>query len=106
MAPNVLAKPNARSLLLLTGAADSLAALAARRDYEVINDFGHAPFYFNCVFLYQLFLSRYNSFNCPVSWLTVLVLKGEPVDDQNCKTFFKLVGGPGSPLVNGGSGIL
>jgi hypothetical protein len=36
MAPNVLAKPNARSLLLLAGAANSLAL---RRDYEVINDF-------------------------------------------------------------------
>ena len=34
MAPNVLVKPNARSLLLLAGAADSLAP---RRDYEVIN---------------------------------------------------------------------
>ena len=39
MAPNVLAKPNARSLLLLAGAAD---ILAARHDYEVINDFFHA----------------------------------------------------------------
>ena len=36
MASNVLAKPNARGLLLLAGAADSLAP---RRDYEVINDF-------------------------------------------------------------------
>ena len=36
MASNVLVKPNARGLLLLAGAADSLAA---RRDDEVINDF-------------------------------------------------------------------
>ena len=36
MASNVLAKPNARGLLLLAGAADSLAA---RRDDEAINDF-------------------------------------------------------------------
>ena len=42
MAPNVLVKPNARSLLFLAGAADSLAP---RRDYEVINDFCHAPFF-------------------------------------------------------------
>ena len=36
MALNVLVNPNARSLLLLAVVADSLAA---RRDYEVINDF-------------------------------------------------------------------
>jgi hypothetical protein len=36
MASNVLVKPNARGLLLLAGAADSLAA---RRDDEAINDF-------------------------------------------------------------------
>ena len=36
MASNVLVNPNARGLLLLAGAADSLAA---RRDDEVINDF-------------------------------------------------------------------
>ena len=36
MASNVLVKPNVRGLLLLAGAADSLAA---RRNDEVINDF-------------------------------------------------------------------
>ena len=36
MASSILVKPNARGLLLLAGAADSLAA---RRDYEVIYDF-------------------------------------------------------------------
>ena len=46
MAPNVLVKPNARSLLLLVGAADSLAP---RHNNEVINDFCRAPFYCNLV---------------------------------------------------------
>jgi hypothetical protein len=73
MAPNVLAKPNARSLLLLVGAADSLAA---RRDDEVINDFRvrtvqkrnhsdfcftvcHAPFFTACeMFGQQNFISQ------------------------------------------------
>jgi hypothetical protein len=51
MASNVLVKPNARGLLLLARAADSLAA---RRDDEVINDFrvstvqkrNHSDFFF------------------------------------------------------------
>ena len=60
MASNVLVKPNARGLLLLAGATDSLAA---RRDDEVINDFhvrtvqkrNHSDFCFTVCHAHSLF---------------------------------------------------
>ncbi len=86
MASNVPVKPNARGLLLLAGAADSLAA---RRDDEVINDFrvrtvqkrNHSDFCFTVC--HAPFAIYYNS-SSPTKVLLATNLPPTPAANSCC----------------------